>query len=66
MRPKTFSGFPDSVLETRPIGVILAIEPWNFPYYQVARVIGPNSPRAMSCCSSTPKACRNARWRSSG
>ena len=40
-RPKTFSGFPDSVLETRPIGVILAIEPWNFPYYQVARVVGP-------------------------
>lgn len=41
LKPQTFAGFPDSVLETRPIGVILAIEPWNFPYYQVARVVGP-------------------------
>ncbi|WP_430231322.1 NAD-dependent succinate-semialdehyde dehydrogenase [Paraburkholderia tropica] len=28
-------------VETRPIGVILAVEPWNFPYYQLARVAGP-------------------------
>jgi succinate-semialdehyde dehydrogenase/glutarate-semialdehyde dehydrogenase len=41
LKPQTFAGFPDSVVETRPIGVILAIEPWNFPYYQVARVVGP-------------------------
>ncbi|MFB9124408.1 NAD-dependent succinate-semialdehyde dehydrogenase [Paraburkholderia dipogonis] len=34
-------GVPGAVLETRPIGVILGIEPWNFPYYQVARVAGP-------------------------
>lgn len=26
---------------SEPIGVILAIEPWNFPYYQLARVAGP-------------------------
>ncbi|RFU24784.1 hypothetical protein B7463_g11555, partial [Scytalidium lignicola] len=32
---------PDSVIATAPIGVILAIEPWNFPYYQLARVVGP-------------------------
>ena len=25
-----------------PIGVILAVEPWNFPFYQVARVVAPN------------------------
>ena len=25
-----------------PIGVILGIEPWNFPLYQVVRVAGPN------------------------
>ena len=25
-----------------PLGVIFAIEPWNYPYYQVARVVGPN------------------------
>lgn len=24
-----------------PIGVLLAVEPWNFPYYQLARVAGP-------------------------
>lgn len=29
-------------LEHSPIGVILGIEPWNFPYYQLARVAGPN------------------------
>lgn len=25
-----------------PIGIIFAIEPWNFPYYQVVRVAAPN------------------------
>lgn len=25
-----------------PMGVILAVEPWNYPYYQAARVIGPH------------------------
>lgn len=24
-----------------PLGVLLAIEPWNFPYYQIARIISP-------------------------
>jgi succinate-semialdehyde dehydrogenase / glutarate-semialdehyde dehydrogenase len=24
-----------------PLGVLLAIEPWNFPYYQVARILAP-------------------------
>jgi len=32
---------PGSVIVTEPTGVILAIEPWNFPYYQLARVAGP-------------------------
>ena len=27
---------------SEPVGVILAIEPWNFPLYQVARVAAPN------------------------
>ncbi|SHO54890.1 NAD-dependent succinate-semialdehyde dehydrogenase [Vibrio quintilis] len=24
-----------------PLGVLLAIEPWNFPYYQIARILAP-------------------------
>jgi succinate-semialdehyde dehydrogenase / glutarate-semialdehyde dehydrogenase len=32
---------PGSVIVMDPIGVILAIEPWNLPYYQLARVVGP-------------------------
>jgi succinate-semialdehyde dehydrogenase/glutarate-semialdehyde dehydrogenase len=28
-------------METSPIGVIFAVEPWNFPFYQLARVAGP-------------------------
>lgn len=28
-------------LLSEPLGVLLAIEPWNFPYYQVARIIAP-------------------------
>ena len=27
---------------TQPIGVLFAIEPWNFPYYQLVRVAAPN------------------------
>ncbi|AMM22711.1 succinate-semialdehyde dehydrogenase (plasmid) [Frondihabitans sp. PAMC 28766] len=26
---------------SEPLGVILSVEPWNFPYYQVVRVAGP-------------------------
>ncbi len=31
----------DAVLVHDPLGVLLAVEPWNFPYYQVARIIAP-------------------------
>ncbi|WP_158770403.1 NAD-dependent succinate-semialdehyde dehydrogenase [Paraglaciecola sp. L1A13] len=31
----------DAVLVNDPLGVLLAVEPWNFPYYQVARIIAP-------------------------
>lgn len=24
-----------------PLGILLAIEPWNFPYYQIARILAP-------------------------
>lgn len=29
-------------MESSPIGVIFCVEPWNFPYYQLARVGGPH------------------------
>jgi len=31
----------DAVLSAEPLGVLLAIEPWNFPFYQVARIVAP-------------------------
>ena len=31
----------DAVLVHEPLGVLLAIEPWNFPYYQIARILAP-------------------------
>ncbi len=30
-----------AVLVYEPLGVLLAVEPWNFPYYQIARIIAP-------------------------
>jgi succinate-semialdehyde dehydrogenase/glutarate-semialdehyde dehydrogenase len=32
----------DAVLVCEPLGALLAVEPWNYPLYQVARVVGPN------------------------
>ncbi len=32
----------DAHMESTPIGVIFGVEPWNFPYYQLARVAGPH------------------------
>ncbi len=29
-------------MEISPIGVVFCVEPWNFPYYQLARVAGPH------------------------
>lgn len=31
----------DAILVHEPLGVLLAIEPWNFPYYQIARILAP-------------------------
>lgn len=31
----------EAMLVCEPLGVLLAIEPWNFPYYQIARIIAP-------------------------
>ena len=35
------AGAAGAAVVTEPIGVILAVEPWNFPYYQLARVAAP-------------------------
>ena len=31
----------EAMIVCEPLGVLLAIEPWNFPYYQIARIIAP-------------------------
>jgi succinate-semialdehyde dehydrogenase / glutarate-semialdehyde dehydrogenase len=31
-----------AVVISQPIGVLLGIEPWNFPYYQIVRFVAPN------------------------
>lgn len=35
------SGIGESWVEFHPVGVLLAVEPWNFPIYQLIRVIAP-------------------------
>jgi succinate-semialdehyde dehydrogenase / glutarate-semialdehyde dehydrogenase len=32
----------EAVVESSPIGVVFGVEPWNYPYYQVARFAAPN------------------------
>jgi succinate-semialdehyde dehydrogenase/glutarate-semialdehyde dehydrogenase len=32
----------EAVVESEPLGVLFCIEPWNYPYYQLARVAAPN------------------------
>jgi succinate-semialdehyde dehydrogenase / glutarate-semialdehyde dehydrogenase len=41
-RLNTVSPHDDAVLVSAPLGVILGIQPWNFPLYQLARVAAPN------------------------
>ncbi|GAA1577118.1 NAD-dependent succinate-semialdehyde dehydrogenase [Leucobacter aridicollis] len=38
--PSTIPG--KAVMEHLPVGVLLGVMPWNFPYYQVARFAAPN------------------------
>jgi succinate-semialdehyde dehydrogenase/glutarate-semialdehyde dehydrogenase len=32
----------EAIVESGPLGVLFCVEPWNFPYYQLARVAGPD------------------------
>ena len=32
----------EAAIESSPLGVIFGVEPWNFPYYQLARFVAPN------------------------
>ncbi|ENZ7342527.1 NAD-dependent succinate-semialdehyde dehydrogenase [Klebsiella aerogenes] len=36
------SDLGEAWVEHHPIGVLMAVEPWNFPYYQLMRVLAPN------------------------
>ncbi|MGT2427369.1 NAD-dependent succinate-semialdehyde dehydrogenase [Amnibacterium kyonggiense] len=41
-RPIDIAGDGTAVVRKSPIGVLLGVMPWNFPYYQVARFAAPN------------------------
>jgi succinate-semialdehyde dehydrogenase / glutarate-semialdehyde dehydrogenase len=41
LRSTALPDVPNAEIHMEPLGVLLAIEPWNFPYYQIARVAAP-------------------------
>ena len=41
-QPLTILGEGTAVIRRSPLGVLLGIMPWNYPYYQVARFAAPN------------------------
>lgn len=43
LAPKALkSKMGEAHLEYSPIGVLLSVQPWNYPYYQLARFVGPH------------------------
>lgn len=41
LSPRPLPDAPGATLHPRPLGILLAVEPWNFPFFQLARVVGP-------------------------
>ena len=41
LKPQPLAEAEGAYVVTQPLGVLVAVEPWNFPYYQLARVAGP-------------------------
>jgi len=39
---KLTPSFGEAEVESSPLGVLLGVQPWNFPYYQLARFAAPN------------------------
>jgi succinate-semialdehyde dehydrogenase/glutarate-semialdehyde dehydrogenase len=43
LAPQTINtAMGDAHLESSPLGVLVGVQPWNFPYYQLARFAAPN------------------------
>jgi succinate-semialdehyde dehydrogenase/glutarate-semialdehyde dehydrogenase len=41
LKPRVLTESPESELQLEPVGVLLGITPWNFSYYQIARIASP-------------------------
>jgi succinate-semialdehyde dehydrogenase/glutarate-semialdehyde dehydrogenase len=41
-QPLPFAGEGTAIVRSEPVGALLGVMPWNFPYYQVARFAAPN------------------------
>lgn len=63
LKPKPINSVMGSAqVISRPTGVILSVEPWNFPYYQIIRVFAPNfmvgNPVILKHADNTPGAAK--------
>ncbi|MGO0154771.1 NAD-dependent succinate-semialdehyde dehydrogenase [Leuconostoc mesenteroides] len=61
LKPESIkSSMGDAQVISRPTGILMMVEPWNFPYYQIIRVFAPNyiagNPMLLKHASNTPMA----------